>query len=98
MWSEKIILYLFIYSFKFITLFVYIFIIFIIIIIFSPLGKRYTTRNKQNKYNIAHLFRGQDTYKNSGSHVGPSGANFGRPHQIPVAHLIAYIFPSYVKT
>ena len=42
--------------------------------------------------------RGQDTYENSGSHVGPSGANFGRPHQIPVAHLIAYIFPSYVKT
>ena len=42
--------------------------------------------------------RGQDTDKNSGSHVGPSGANFGRAHQIPVAHLIAYIFPSYVKT
>ena len=28
------------------------------------------------------LHRGQDTYKNSGSHVGPSGANFGRAHQI----------------
>ena len=36
------------------------------------------------------LIRDQDTYKNSGSHVGPPDANFGRPHQIPVAHLIRY--------
>ena len=34
--------------------------------------------------------RGQDKYKNCGSHVGPSDANFGRPHQILVAHLIVY--------
>ena len=39
--------------------------------------------------------RGQDRYKNSGSHVGPSDANFGHPHQIPVAHLIIYFFHSY---
>ena len=36
------------------------------------------------------LSRGQYTHKNSGSHVGPSNANFSRPHQILVAQLIVY--------
>ena len=42
--------------------------------------------------------RGQDTYKNSCSHVGTTDANFSRPHQIPVAHLTVYFFYENMTT
>ena len=43
-------------------------------------------------------YRGQDTYKNSGSHVGTPEANFHRPHQIPVAHLTIHFFYENLTT
>ena len=42
--------------------------------------------------------RGQDTYKNSSSHVGTPEANFNLPHQIPVAHLTINFFYENLTT
>ena len=55
-------------------------------ILISPGKPRKIVEFNINKNN----YRGQDTHKNSGSHVGPSDANFGCPHQILLAHLIVY--------